>query len=202
LSLLVKVLAILITPLLYLFELVFSHSGDRLREKLTKIKKLAPPEAQVFHGHDVISPLWWLWIILIIILAWIIYYFYKKRIPFLQNDEKLATMTEVTGADFKENGGKLFKRRAKPPEDAIRREIFHLEKFAGKLKLGRNPAETLDEWWLREGFAQTEEIKKIYNHVRYGEIPANPEEIANVKAFITRCIQQLKETAKQNKQKS
>lgn len=58
-----------------------------------------------------------------------------------------------------------FKNRS--PENRIRKEIYHLEKFAEKLQLGRYEFESLSEWMGRIGLKDCDKIITVYEKVRY-----------------------------------
>lgn len=94
-------------------------------------------------------------------------------------------------------GGSIFRRKkTKQPENAIRKEIFHFEKLAHKLKLGRYPNESLDEWLQRMDLAAPDDLIRIYEKVRYGEMNASPAEEDLIKSEIFKLKEQLKKIHK------
>lgn len=130
-----------------------------------------------------------------------IIYLYKKIFRPQTISVDHSSVVSVSEGVFGSRQTNLFRRRIKPPEDIIRLEIFELEKYASKLKLGRLPFETLEEWWQRVGLSGSPESIAIYEKVRYGEGSSSIEEQTMMKMEIQRLKQQLKETYKSLKEK-
>ncbi|ETI68085.1 hypothetical protein BAVI_14274 [Neobacillus vireti LMG 21834] len=143
-----------------------------------------------------------LYILLIVVAVAFIIFLYKKK--FTKHDFSVANSAVVSVSEgaYGSTKSNLFRRRMKPPEDIIRREIFELEKYAGKLKLGRLPFETLEEWWQRIGLSGSSEATAIYEKVRYGEGTSSIEEQTMMKTEIVQVKQQLREIYKTMKEKS
>ncbi len=141
-----------------------------------------------------------LYILLILAaISFIIYLFYKmilKRQTIAVHASPFVTIIE---GEFGTNQSSYLRRRVKPPADIIRREIFELEKYAHKLKLGRFPYETLEEWWHRVGLTGTGKSIEIYEKVRYGGGTSSIEEQILIQTEIRRLKQQVKEIDKVRK---
>ncbi|MFJ5713500.1 hypothetical protein [Neobacillus sp. NPDC093127] len=137
-----------------------------------------------------------LYILLILAAVAFIIFLYRKK--FTKKDFSVAhsAVVSVSEGTYGSIQSNLFRRRTKPPEDNIRREIFELEKYAVKLKLGRLPFETLDEWWQRVGLSASSKAIAIYEKVRYGEGTSSIEEQTMMKTEIHQLKQQLKEIYK------
>jgi len=143
-----------------------------------------------------------LYILLILgVLAFIIYLFYKKKLKSKTFAIDSSAIVSVSEGLFEAGESTLSRWRMKPPEDVIRKEIFEVEKYAHKLKLGRLPFETLEEWWKRVGLLGTNESIAIYEKVRYGGGTSSYEEQTQMKTEIRRLKQQLKEIKSNQKEK-
>lgn len=132
-------------------------------------------------------------------VGFIIYLFYKKKFNSQTLAANSSSLVEISKGGFGPNQFSNLPRRGKPPEDLIRREIFNLERFAHKLKLGRFPFETLEEWWQRLGIKATPESNEIYEKVRYGGIISSNVEQTHLKTEIHHIKKQLKEIYKGRK---
>ncbi|MFC4798024.1 DUF4129 domain-containing protein [Neobacillus sp. GCM10023253] len=93
----------------------------------------------------------------------------------------------------------IFKRKGVPPDDFIRKEIFRLEKFAKRLRLGRAANETLKEWRQRTGLHLSNETIQVYERVRYGGDEASIEDKNYVQQEAQALKLQLKEIRKEQK---
>jgi hypothetical protein len=138
------------------------------------------------------------YVFLIVAVMILFFYIYKKRVKFLAVNDQSSSV-EIFGGSVKNERKSIFKKQNKPPEDFIRREIFQLEKYAFKVKLGRLPFETLDEWWERIGLTDTNHVNEMYEKVRYGAILASKEEQVQIKEEILHLKQQIKDIAKSEK---
>jgi hypothetical protein len=140
-----------------------------------------------------------IFMIILIGAAILVYYVRKKRVETLYSS---AYSTSVIYSEANIVKGKRFfsKKRTKPPQDPIRREIYLLEKYAYNLKLGRFRYETLDEWWGRIGLIKTEAANIIYDKIRYGMVVSTVEEQAEVKQVMSDLKLQLKNLAKSAKE--
>jgi hypothetical protein len=127
-------------------------------------------------------------------VAGFIYYVIKQKFKQHQiviNNAKTAV--EITTGMTNQNPSTFYKNWGKPPEDLIRKEIFQLEKYAHKLKLGRLPNETLGEWAHRAGLSLSDDSIGIYHRVRYGDEIGSGEEISKIKTEIVLVKKQLRE---------
>lgn len=137
----------------------------------------------------------WLGFLLIAALLIGAYYYYKKRKKVVFSKKGDASMLQISEEVSVNKGGFFFKKRAKPPKDQVRSEIFFLERFASKLKMGRRPFESLTEWWARIGISASGDLSKIYENVRYGEEPSSADEVSKVRVEIIQIKEQFKEKA-------
>ena len=138
-----------------------------------------------------------LYILLILgAVIFIFYLFYKKKLKPQTLTIDSSSVITVSEGMFRAGQSTLSRWRIKPPEDIIRREIFELEKYAQKLKLGRLPFETLEEWWKRVGLLGSNDSIAIYEKVRYGDGTSLYEEQILIKREIRQLKQQLKNIRK------
>jgi hypothetical protein len=131
-------------------------------------------------------------------LALIIYLFYRKRVRMGTASNNRSSMVEMVEVGFISDRFSSLRKKVKPPEDLIRREIFNLEKFAHKINLGRLPFETIEEWWERVGITGSEEIIEIYSKVRYGRITFSNEDTIQISKEIRQLKNKLKEIRKKD----
>ncbi|WML56971.1 hypothetical protein [Neobacillus sp. PS2-9] len=142
----------------------------------------------------------YLLLILIVVVVGIIgYLIYKKRLKQQAIESNSTPRIEVFDAFFSTNSMVGLRKRGKPPEEYIRREIYNLEKYAHKLKLGRISSESLEEWWNRIGLVGGDEIIDLYEKVRYGHVQSSTREQSYIKAEIHQLKQQLIEIHKKGK---
>jgi hypothetical protein len=142
----------------------------------------------------------YLLLILIVVVVGIIgYLIYKKRLKQQAIESNSTPRIEVFDAFFSTNSMVGLRKRGRPPEEYIRREIYNLEKYAHKLHLGRLSSESLEEWWNRIGLEGGDEIIGIYEKVRYGDVQSSTQEQTYMKAEIHQLKQQLKEIHKKGK---
>ncbi|WP_413301633.1 hypothetical protein AA0X95_22080 [Bacillus sp. 1P10SD] len=139
-------------------------------------------------------------LILVVVVVGIIgYLIYKKRLKQQAIESNSTPRIEIFDAFFSTNSMVGLRKRGRPPEEYIRREIYNLEKYAHKLKLGRLSSESLEEWWNRIGLVGVDEIIGIYEKVRYGDVQSSYQEQSYIKAEIHQLKQQLKEIHKKEK---
>ena len=139
-------------------------------------------------------------LILIVVVVGIIgYLIYKKRLKQQAIESNSMPRVEVFDAFFSTNSMVGLRKRGRPPEEYIRREIYNLEKYARRLKLGRLSSESLEEWWNRIGVEGGDEIIGLYEKVRYGDVQSSTQEQSYIKAEIHQLKQQLKEIHKKGK---
>jgi hypothetical protein len=126
-------------------------------------------------------------------VAGFIYYVIKRKFKQHAIVINNAQAVEITTGLTNQNPSAFYKNWRKPPEDLIRKEIFQLEKYAHKLKLGRLPNETLGEWVHRTGLSLSDDSIGIYHRVRYGDEIGSGEEITKIKTEIVLVKKQLRE---------
>jgi hypothetical protein len=144
-----------------------------------------------------------LYIILFVgIVVFFIYLIYKKQLRLQKELNHSSPLMKIFERASVSNQGSLLRKKVKPPEDRIRREIFDLEKYAHKIKLERHPFETLKEWWLRVGLTGFEELLDIYDNVRYGEFTYSIEDATQISKEIRQIRQKLKGIYKNNQEKN
>jgi hypothetical protein len=192
------IFSFLTVPSMKVWEFIISLFLSRVERKPQNLDSDMKKAAND-HGHTTMTLNYVYLIIVAACIGLLIYYIKKKRVHLLVTSDYLSSV-EMNTAGLRQERGLFFKNRVKPPEDPIRREIFYLEKYAYKLKLGRYPYETLDEWWNRMGLIETEAINQTYDKVRYGLIGSSIEEQHHVKKVITDLKQKIKELAKMRKQ--
>ncbi|MGG3466475.1 hypothetical protein ABES02_02870 [Neobacillus pocheonensis] len=120
-------------------------------------------------------------LLIMAVVGFIIFLFYKRKLKFRKILGSSLANVEITNGVLSALQPSFMRKRVKPPNDFIRREIFELQKLAHKLHLERLPHETLEEWWNRIGIPSSGDIIQIYEKVRYGEVVSSIEEIAKVK---------------------
>jgi len=141
----------------------------------------------------------WLTFFFMIVVTIVIFFLIKTK---LKNSGHMGvspyTVEILQGTNLSSTSARR-RKKGNAPEDLIRKEIFELEKYADKLRLGRLPYETLGEWWERVGLTGSEKSKNIYQKVRYGEEVSSSEDQAIMKEEILNLKQQLKELDKMDK---
>jgi hypothetical protein len=189
----VILLSTVLEPLFGVLEYLFRLNGNEGRKANIKTGTGLPDEYQPPAYEKTETTLY---ILLILAAVAFIIFLYKKK--FTKQDFSVANSAVVSVSEgaYGSTQSNLFRRRIKPPEDIIRREIFELEKYASKLKLTRLPFETLEEWWKRIGLSESSEVIAIYEKVRYGEGTSTIEEQTIMKTEIHQLKQQLKEIYK------
>jgi len=197
----VMLFANLVTPILKIIVFILSLFGKGERVPQLHGSDMRIGAGKYKEGSFIMSPNLLYLLLLLIAVAFIIYYIYKKRLFQQTTVHDHSSIVEISTGSQLQGRNSIFKKRVKPPEDHIRREIFHLEKYAHKLNVGRLPFETLDEWWQRVGLNQLGQINKIYEKVRYGLILSTIEEQVQVKAEIHQLKKQIKEIAENQKKK-
>ncbi|MGD6899635.1 hypothetical protein [Bacillus infantis] len=113
-------------------------------------------------------------------LVFIMYYLYKKKKKSSGEDmqdkeDSYITVEREPGGD---GGMDRVKKRTEAPLDPVRREIYQLESYSGKLQLGRRQSESFPEWMNRIGLHVDPITSSIYEKVRYGEKLADAAEAA------------------------
>lgn len=180
-------------PLFGVLEYLLSLNGNEGRKTNIKADTGLPDEYQPPSYEKTETTLY---ILLILVAVGFIIFLYKKKFTKQDFSGANSTVVSVSEGAYGSTQSNFFRRRIKPPEDNIRREIFELEKYASKLKLGRLPFETLEEWWQRIGLSGSSETIAIYEKVRYGEGTSSIEEQTMMKSDIHFVKLQLREIFK------
>ncbi|MDQ0270679.1 hypothetical protein [Cytobacillus purgationiresistens] len=117
-------------------------------------------------------------IITIVALLLFSIYLYRRhnegKIDLIANEQtyQMSTLHPI----FDESA--FLNRKKYVPEHKVRKEVYHFERLAEKLKLGRKPQETFPEWMNRIGLQNNNHINEIYEKVRYGSLKAEISEEA------------------------
>lgn len=127
------------------------------------------------------------------VVLFIAYLIYKRRLKLQAIESHSNPRVEVYETLFNTNLSRRLKRRGRPPEEFIRKEIYNLEKYAHKIQLGRLSSESLEEWWKRIGLVGGDEIMTTYEKVRYGEIQSSVKDQTFFKTEIQQLKQQMKD---------
>ncbi|MFJ7728862.1 hypothetical protein ACIQXV_22385 [Neobacillus sp. NPDC097160] len=189
-------------PLFSLLQYLLSLGGNEGRKTNVKNGSGLLDYEDKYHAPNYDQTENILYILLIMgAVSFIIYLFYKKKIKPQSFTIDTPLVISVSEGVFGVKNLTKSRRKIKPPEDVIRREIFELEKYAHKLKLGRLPFETLEEWWKRVGLTVSLDSIGIYEKVRYGGIIASNKEQTLIKTEIRYLKQQLKEIKNNQKEK-
>lgn len=179
----------------YLLSLIGTNTDDIKYEPVEPLKgegNYQPPS----HGFAEYI----LYFLLLVAAGAFIYYFILRKLKQESIIGNSSQNVEITAGTVIQNPSRLLNKWGKPPEDIIRKEVFQLEKYAHKLKLGRLPNETLQEWRRRGGLSLSDSSIQIYQRVRYGGEIGSSEDITLVKKEIDLVKQQLKEIKKLKKQ--
>lgn len=131
-----------------------------------------------------------------------IFYFIKRKLHTTSIASPSSTAFEISEIVFGTDDPGVFRRKAMPPENKIRREIFNFERLAHKLKLERIAHESLEEWWVRIGLTATDDIIERYEKVRYGDMTVSSEDLAYFKKEMNELKQKLKNIHKDKKENS
>lgn len=170
-------------------------------EKLEQFQKIQGPEGdpvinseiESMKGPSEFDPAFLAGIIFVIGLSILFLYIFKRN--------KMRN-TEINNApkgfsaqthSIMENALFFAKNKTNPPSNSIRKEIFALEKFAKKRKLGRLPYESLSEWMKRIGILDADDVNFIYEKVRYGHFSHSESEERLIKEKLQLKKKELKE---------
>jgi hypothetical protein len=135
-------------------------------------------------------------IVVLLVIVFLGYLFIKKKINLIPPLNTFSDAIEISTGRLGANRKSILPRRIKPPRDLIRREVFELERFAYKYNCGRHPYETIEEWLRRIGFADVEQVIKIYEKLRYGHQSYSSEEKTSFMLEISRMKQHIKDRSK------
>lgn len=185
----------LVIPILKIMEFILSLFGKGERVPQLLGSDMQKEAGKYKESSSFMIPNLFYLLLLLIAVAFILHYIYKKRLTLRAAAHDYSSSVEISEGRLRQKRGSIFKKRVKPPEDFIRREIFLLEKYAHKLKVGRFPYETLAEWGQRVGLTKTEQVNEIYEKIRYGPFLSSLEQHDQVKAEIHHLKQQIKEIA-------
>lgn len=188
----------IIGPILNLFRyLQGSYKGEEGKPNLQESDSLGETDNYQGQSYGVTQDI--LYILFILgVVALIIYLMYRSKLKRQTVSKNESRVAEIFDRGFISNQASLLRKKVKPPEDLIRREIFVLEKYAHKIKLGRLPFETLEEWWQRVGINDSEELIEIYDKIRYGGLTFSNEESIQISRRIRHLKQKLKDIRKKD----
>ncbi|MEH7334813.1 hypothetical protein V7161_19410 [Neobacillus drentensis] len=188
-------------PLLNMFQYLFSLSENKEYKPNSKGTKIELDSGK-YHDQTFGMTQNILYLILILaLLGFIIYFIYKKKLKLQTFSGNSLNIVKVSEGVFSGKLTSFLRKKVKPPEDSIRKEIFELEIFAQKLQLGRFPFENLQEWFNRVGIIELNETIEIYEKVRYGGLLSSMDDQNMIKKDVFLIKQKLKEIHK-NRQKA
>jgi len=154
-----------------------------IRERASKLLVQRKPgnqdDTQVEAAQQVFDPDLWGPIIFAVIGAVIFYLIYKKTNLFNKKPEvEVSPSGYITSSSINDSKSRnqFYKSRTGVPVNKIRKEIFHLEKFAKKKELGRFSHEAFNDWLDRLGVQYDDRTILAYQQVRYGEYEVNEVE--------------------------
>ncbi|MGG1678913.1 hypothetical protein ACIFOT_24790 [Neobacillus sp. NRS-1170] len=183
-------------PLLNLFQYLLSSYENKQYKPNNKEIKIeldsGKYQEQTFGMTENILYL----ILILALLGFIFYLIYKRKLKLQTFSGNPSNLVEVSEGVFSRKLTSFLRKRERPPEDIIRKEIFELEKFAQKLQLGRFPFENIQEWFNRTGITESNEIIEIYEKVRYGGLLSSMEDQNTIRNDVHRIKQKLKEIHK------
>ena len=186
----------IIGPILNLIPyLQGSFKGEEGKPNLQESDSLSETENYQGQSYGLTQDI--LFILLILgVVALIIYLGYRSKLKRQTVSNNESRVAELFNRGFISNQASLLRKKEKPPEDLIRRQIFDFEKYAHKIKLGRLPFETLEEWWQRVGLIDSEQVIEIYDKIRYGGLTPSNEEVIQISGRIRHLKQKLKDIRK------
>src|SRR5699024_6894896 len=129
--------------------------------------------------------------VLIIIIAFIIIRLFRYRLLKRKIERNTPSLSyEKVINDHGEKG--LIKRIfGKPPEHQVRKIIYRFEREAWKLKVGRHPYETLEEWLNR---IDAPIDYGIYEKLRYGKKDVSKEEVDSLDHHLRAIVKRWKQS--------
>jgi hypothetical protein len=161
-------------------------------------EKTQLPEQAVELGESehFIDPALLLTGLFIAVLVYLFIYIYKKN-KLVRSERKETDSASYRISKQAVDGGILPFRRFKnrSPENRLRKEIYHLERFAAKLQLVRYEFESLYDWMGRIGLKDCDRIIIVYEKVRY----STSEDYGNFNEFkqeVEKKKKELKEIKK------
>ncbi|MBV7503928.1 hypothetical protein KW850_01430 [Bacillus sp. sid0103] len=203
LKLFVLVFSSIIGPILNLLNLLLSRNESKERKlpPLEESDVLQEADKYQRHSYGITDDILYSILFAGIVVS-ILYLIYKRHLRQKKESDSSSPLVKIFEGSFKSNQVSFSQKKGKPPVDLIRREIFDLENYAQKRKLGRLPYETLSEWWQRVGITDSEELIEYYNKVRYGGVIYSKEETTQISKEIRQLRQRLKDIYKNKPNKN
>lgn len=199
-QLLAKVITGFAMPIFRFIEYLLSLRGNKNHNiKYEPAEPLQGGNDFQPHSYSFVENIMYFFVLLAVVAF--IFYLIKRKAKLQSVTFNSLHAVEITDGISDQNPTWFHKKRGKPPEDFIRREIFQLERYADKLKMGRLPNETLEEWVHREGLPLSDDSLQIYYSVRYGGEIVSSKDINLVKSETETVKMQLKERKKHRKNK-
>ncbi len=176
-----QVIGLVLSLLLYPFFAWIDSPAirERARKLFVQRKPGSQDETQVETAQQVFDPDLLGPILFAVIGAVIFYLIYKKTNLFNKKPEvEVSPSGYFTSSSIKDSKSRnqIYTKRPGVPVNKIRKEIFHLEKFAQKKELGRFSHEAFNNWLDRLGVHYDDRTILAYQQVRYGEYEVNSVE--------------------------
>ncbi|WP_423409866.1 hypothetical protein AABM38_07720 [Heyndrickxia sp. MSNUG] len=198
------IFSILLYPLFAWVEnpILKERAGRLLSSRQPPAKEYESPFA---NAKELINPDLWGPILFSAIGVLIFFYLYKKTSLFTKEQEVgVSPSGYVTSSSLDDSmySDPFYKNRTGMPVNQIRKEIYHLEKYAQKKDLARLNHEAINEWLQRLGIDYDERTVQTYQQVRYGASAENEveewfkEEIKRIKKQLTILEKERKDTSK------
>ncbi|MDN3014949.1 hypothetical protein PH210_01870 [Paenibacillus sp. BSR1-1] len=188
-------------PLLNLFQYLFSLNENKEYKPNSKGTEIELDSGKYNEQSFGVTENILYLILILVLIGFIVYLLYKRKLKLQTFSGSQFNKVEVSEGIFSGKLTSFLRKKEKPPEDSIRKEIFELEIFAQKLQLGRFPFENLQEWFNRMGITELNETIDIYERVRYGGLLSSMDDQNMIKKDVQRIKQKLKEIHK-NRQKA
>lgn len=176
--------------------------ASRLLSSRQRVKEYKSPFA---NAKELIDPDLWGPILFGAIGVLIFFYLYKKTSLFNKEEEVGVSPSGYVTSSVHDDSlynDPFYKNRSGMPVNQIRKEIYHLEKYAQKKDLARLNHEAINEWLQRLGIDYDERTVKKYQQVRYGASIDDEaeewfkEEIKNIKKQLTILQKERKDESK------
>lgn len=193
---------IIINPIIWLFNLLITEDDvkeakvgklfEQSEEEKKKMTEQIEPASSSLNTEMIF--------LAVVIIAFIILfiYFFKKKMRIDVDPSHLAP-SKNNVMRSQRDAKNIFQRR-KPPKDIVRRRFFQLQKILAKQGFGRNPNESVEDWFSRMAIDTPGKgiVASSYRKVRYGGKSLSEAEMERFESAVKEMIETA-EDRKKNK---
>ncbi|ALX47215.1 DUF4129 domain-containing protein [Lentibacillus amyloliquefaciens] len=146
------------------------QAATKFGENMDELSEQTDKTSSYNGGIDMIN--WWTILLVVMAIIAVTIFLYRKKFAGNNTVEKHGSNDSPISTSPIESapkGSQLFRDRAlfTRPNDPIRKKVLKFEQQAHRKRLGRNPSETIEEWFDRLNLNPAH--LDLYQKVRYGE---------------------------------